>query len=204
MEEFRLKGNHFDTSLFFFLLRRRFFPNQDPGNLTPEINTVPVTLRQKHKKPDVKAKLAEEHFRSEMKDHGLRCTLERIAVLREIYESNSHLDADELFVKLKNKGVGISRATVYHTLDLLLKFHLVTRTDLGHKHTHYEKAYGVENHLHMVCNVCGRVLEISDSRLSSMLETLCRQNGFEPENFTLQLFGNCSCSQETSLPSKHS
>lgn len=164
---------------------------------------MPVTPQIKQKKPDTKSKLAEEQFRSAMKNNGLRCTLERIAVLREIYGSNSHLDADELFVRLKNKGVGISRATVYHTLDLLLKFHLVTRTDLGHKHTHYEKAYGVENHLHMVCNECGRVLEISDTRLSAMLEELCRQNGFEPERFTLQLFGKCTCSQDISLPSKH-
>ena len=147
---------------------------------------------EKKDKPAKITRLAEAQFRTGMKEHGLRCTSERIAVLQEIYRSDTHLDADELFVKLKNRGVGISRATVYHTLDLLLKFHLVSRTDLGHKHTHYEKAYGVENHLHMVCNDCGKVLEISDRSLSDMLENLCRKNGFEPESFTLQLFGKCS------------
>jgi len=149
-------------------------------------------------KPEKKEKtgnitrLAEAQFRTGMKEHGLRCTSERIAVLQEIYRAGTHLDADELFVKLKNRGVGISRATVYHTLDLLLKFHLVSRTDLGHKHTHYEKAYGVENHLHLVCSECDNVLEITDPSLLEMLEKLCRKNGFEPESFTLQLFGKCS------------
>ncbi|NTU96587.1 MAG: transcriptional repressor [Chlorobiaceae bacterium] len=137
-------------------------------------------------------RLAEAQFRVGMKENGLRCTSERIEVLQEIYRSNTHLDADELFVKLKNRGVGISRATVYHTLDLLLKFHLVSRTDLGHKHTHYEKAYGVENHLHMVCNECGKVMEITDTTLSEKLDALCRENGFEPDGFTLQLFGKCT------------
>jgi Fur family transcriptional regulator, ferric uptake regulator len=147
--------------------------------------------------PDKKEKtrnitrLAETQFRTGMKEHGLRCTSERIAVLHEIYRTGTHLDADELFVRLKNRGVAISRATVYHTLDLLLKFHLVSRTDLGHKHTHYEKAYGVENHLHMVCNECGKVLEITDPALSKILEKLCGKNAFEPESFTLQLFGKC-------------
>ncbi|NTV97713.1 MAG: transcriptional repressor [Chlorobiaceae bacterium] len=149
------------------------------------------SAQEKKEKPRNITKLAEAQFRIGMKEHGLRCTSERIAVLQEIYRSNTHLDADELFVKLKNRGVGISRATVYHTLDLLLKFHLVSRSDLGHKHTHYEKAYGVENHLHMVCNECGKVMEITDSALSEILQNLCRENGFEPESFTLQLFGKC-------------
>ncbi len=147
---------------------------------------------EKKEKPSKITRLAEDQFRTRMKEDGLRCTSERIAVLQEIYRSDTHLDADELFVKLKNRGVGISRATVYHTLDLLLKFHLVSRTDLGHKHTHYEKAYGVENHLHMVCSECGKVIEISDPSISDMLENLCRKNGFEPESLTLQLFGKCS------------
>ncbi|MCG8343946.1 MAG: transcriptional repressor, partial [Chlorobiales bacterium] len=87
-----------------------------------------------------KAEEAENLFKELMKAQGYRCTRERITVLKEIYESDNHLDADEIFVRLKKKGVSISRATVYHTLDLLFKFHLVNKIDLGHKHTHYEKS----------------------------------------------------------------
>jgi len=134
---------------------------------------------------------AESVLRNALKEQGQRCTSARIAVLREIYSSGSHLDADELYQRLKKRGVSISRATVYHTLDLLFRLRLVTRIDLGHKHTHYEKSHGVANHLHVVCEQCGQVVEITSSELGGMLEKLCRQQGFELGSYSLQVFGQC-------------
>ncbi|NTV02136.1 MAG: transcriptional repressor [Chlorobiaceae bacterium] len=134
---------------------------------------------------------AESLFRAFMKAEGLRCTSERIDVLREIYRSDTHLDADGLFSRLKEKGTGISRATVYHTLDLLFRLNLVNRIDLGHHHTHYEKAHGVANHLHIVCHRCGKVEEAASSRLAGMVEKLCAEQGFTLGSFSLQVFGEC-------------
>ncbi len=137
------------------------------------------------------ARQAESIFKASMKQDGYRCTQERLTVLKEIYESDSHLDADEIFVRLKKKGVSISRATVYHTLDLLFKFHLVNKIDLGHKHTHYEKSYGVGNHLHIICEQCDRVVEVHSDELNRILDTLCEQNGFSLGSFSLQVFAKC-------------
>ena len=134
----------------------------------------------------------ENLFKSFMKEEGLRCTQERLSVLREIYGSSTHLDADELFVRLREKGVAISRATVYHTLDLLFRYNLVTKIDLGHKHTHYEKSWGVANHLHIICLKCGKVSEATSSELGGMMEKLCAENGYSLGSFSLQLFGECS------------
>jgi len=135
---------------------------------------------------------AELLFRTAMKEQGHRCTTERIAVLREVYSSQSHLDADEIFIRLKQQNVGISRATVYHTLDLLFKFNLVTKVDLGHKHTHYEKSHGVANHLHIICEQCGAVVEVTSNELAEMLSRLCREQGFTLGSFSLQVFGRCA------------
>ncbi len=126
-----------------------------------------------------------------MKEEGLRCTSERINVLQEIYRSNTHLDADEIFIRLRKKGIGISRATVYHTLDLLFRFNIITKIDLGHKHSHYEKAWGVANHLHIICQKCGKVSEATSGELAVMMEKLCAENGFSLGSFSLQVFGEC-------------
>lgn len=142
-------------------------------------------------KPRAATRQAEALFRSYMKAEGMRCTTERIAVLREVYDSGTHLDADEIYRRLKERGVGISRATVYHTLDLLFRFHLVARIDLGHKHAHYERSHGVENHLHVVCEQCGSVIEITSDELGGLLERLCREQGFQLGSFSLQVFGRC-------------
>jgi Fur family transcriptional regulator, ferric uptake regulator len=133
----------------------------------------------------------ENLFKSFMKEEGRRCTRERLFVLREIYRSGTHLDADEIFVRLREKGVRISRATVYHTLDLLFRFNLVTKIDLGHKHTHYEKAWGVANHLHIICLKCGQVSEATSGELGGMMQKLCAEHGYSLGSFSLQLFGEC-------------
>lgn len=134
---------------------------------------------------------AESLFRSFMKAEGLRCTSERIDVLHEIYCSDTHLDADGIYSRLREKGTGISRATVYHTLDLLFRLNLVNRIDLGHHHTHYERSLGVANHLHIVCHRCGKVEEATSSQLAGMVEQLCTDNGFSLGSFSLQVFGEC-------------
>ncbi|MBF0585578.1 transcriptional repressor [Prosthecochloris sp. N3] len=150
-----------------------------------------MASRTKTREKKEQAKQAEEVFKAAMKEEGYRCTRERLTVLREIYLSDSHLDADEIFVKLKKKNVSISRATVYHTLDLLFKFHLVNKIDLGHKHTHYEKSYGVSNHLHIICEQCDRVVEVHSEELNSILERLCDENGFTLGSYSLQVFARC-------------
>lgn len=134
---------------------------------------------------------AETLFRSYMKAEGLRCTSERIDVLQEIYRADTHLDADEIYVRLRQQGTGISRATVYHTLDLLFRINLVTRIDLGHHHTHYEKTLGVANHLHIVCQRCGKVSEAASGQLAGMVESLSAEKGFTLGSFSLQVFGEC-------------
>lgn len=130
-------------------------------------------------------------FKSYMKEDRFRCTQERLSVLRELYRANTHLDADELFARLHKQGVSISRATVYHTLDLLFQYNLVTKIDLGHKHAHYEKAWGVANHLHIICLKCGKFSEASSEELEKIMERLCTENGYSLGSFSLQLFGEC-------------
>lgn len=163
-----------------------------------------------HKKLSQQTLQAESLFKESMKEEGYRCTKERITVLREIYESDSHLDADEIFVRLKKKEISISRATVYHTLDLLFKFHLVNKIDLGHKHTHYEKSYGVDNHLHIICEQCDRVVEVHSDELNEILEQLCEKNGFTLGSFSLQVFAKChaetdahNCKMRSSSNARH-
>lgn len=157
---------------------------------------------QNRKQNSEKLVQAETLLKAYMKENSMRCTTERLIVLRELYQSGSHLDADEIFVRLKKKGLSISRATVYHTLDLLLKCHLATKIDLGHKHTHYEKSHGVANHLHIVCEKCGKVVEVTSDELTALLENLCLNNGFELGSFSLQVFGKCSTPECENHPAK--
>lgn len=57
--------------------------------------------------------------------HGLRCTRQRLAVARCLFEKRQHLSAPELLRRLRERGCRCSRATVYNTLNLFADHGLV-------------------------------------------------------------------------------
>ena len=55
-------------------------------------------------------------FTAHLENKGLRKTGERYAILEEIYARSGHFDVDELYAGMKERGLQVSRATVYNTL----------------------------------------------------------------------------------------
>ncbi len=51
----------------------------------------------------------------------LRLTDQRIAIWNQIRNSKKHMDVEEIFSLLKTKRKIVSRATIYRTLDVLVK-----------------------------------------------------------------------------------
>ena len=66
-----------------------------------------------------------------LKNEGLRYTSQRQIVWDEICKTDDHLDAEEIYFKIKTSGQKVSRATVYRTIDVLVKNHLVRKLELG-------------------------------------------------------------------------
>src|ERR1043165_6521089 len=90
-------------------------------------------------------------FENFLGTQGVRLTQERVALVREIFSTHYHFEADELLLKMKQKAVKISRATIYRTLELLVKSGMVRRVHLGEDHSHYEYASGNSHHDHLIC-----------------------------------------------------
>lgn len=134
---------------------------------------------------------ASEILRNHLKEQGFRQTPERFSVLEELYTSEGHFNADELFLRMKNKGSRISRATVYNTLELLVHCNLVECHQFGHNHMHYERAYGFQHHDHLICNHCGDIIEFSMPELEMLQDEACLRLGFTPDRHSLQIFGSC-------------
>lgn len=139
-------------------------------------------------------------FSAFLKERNLRQTPERVAILEEVYASDDHFDADELYLRLKNNGVQVSRATVYNTLDLLVACDLVGRHQFGHNQAKYERAYSYWQHDHLICVTCGRILEFCDPRLQGIQETISDIFDFEITRHSLQLYGQCL---DAGCPGKH-
>jgi Fur family transcriptional regulator, ferric uptake regulator len=130
-------------------------------------------------------------FQDFLQKQGLKLTSERVALVREIFSIHYHFEADELLFKMKEKNVKISRATVYRTLELLVKSGMVRRVHLGEDHYHYEHVTGDSHHDHLICTTCGGVIEFHDEVLERRQLEICERKKFTPTFHNLQILGVC-------------
>ena len=132
-----------------------------------------------------------EIFRDYMRSNQLRQTPERFAVLEEVYTSEDHFDADELYMRLKMKDVQVSRATVYNTLDLLQSSNLVKRHQFGQNQSKYEAAWSFSQHDHLICTDCEAVFEFCDPRIQGIQEMVGEIFDFNIQSHSLHVYGSC-------------
>jgi Fur family transcriptional regulator, ferric uptake regulator len=149
-------------------------------------------------KADVEVKRFTEFLRAS----GQKLTRERAALVREIQGTHYHFDADELLFRLKDKQIKTSRATIYRTLELLVRSGMVRRVHLGEDHYHYEWVGKDSHHDHLVCTTCGNVIEFHDEQLEARQHKVCADNGFRPTFHNLQILGVCAkCQKKGEEPS---
>jgi Fur family ferric uptake transcriptional regulator len=122
---------------------------------------------------------------------GYRLTPQRAMVVSAIENSEDHISAEEIYAQIVAKYPQVNISTVYRTLELLKKLALVTETDLGGGRV---KFHPVEkgNHHHLVCQNCGAIIDLDDSVLASLKNTLLRQYDFAADLKHLAIFGLCA------------
>ena len=132
-----------------------------------------------------------ERFVSFIRQRGLRLTPERLALFDEMYSQHAHIDAEQLLAAMKERGLKTSRATVYRSLDLLVECGLVRKHRLGGSRHVYEHVHIGLRHDHLVCRVCGRVVEFVSPGIEALQTEICRAHEFEPQLHSLQIQGVC-------------
>ena len=148
---------------------------------------------------ETKLQEAREAFSRWLDQHSHRKTVERFAILEEIYSRNDHFDVESLYMEMKSSGYRVSRATVYNTLDLLVESRLVIKHQFGNQQARYEKAYGFRQHHHLICLDCSKVMEFCDPRMAEIQDTVGQLFETRIVQHSLVFYGNC---QKTECPDR--
>lgn len=133
-----------------------------------------------------------EQFLDYLRSRGQRVTSERLEVFDEIYAQHGHIDAEKLLASLQRRGAKVSRATVYRNLDLMVDCGLVRKSRLGQGRFLYEHLHEGQDHDHLVCGSCGRVVEFVSPGIAALQAEICRAHGFVPGRSALQIQGLCN------------
>ena len=119
---------------------------------------------------------------------GLRKTPERYAIIEEVYSFDHHFDADELYSQMIKKKYRVSRATIYNTLELLVKLELVSRHIFKDNISKYEKSFGFRQHDHIILDD-DDIIEFCDPRIQSIKNTVEEMFDIKIKNHSLYFFG---------------
>lgn len=138
-----------------------------------------------------------ERFEEYLQSRGKRVTQQRLTLVDHVFERHAHFDADELIASLAGRPEtgGVSRPTVYRTLNELVEAGLLRKMTLGGRAV-YEHDYGYPQHDHLYCQMCEKLIEFHSDDLAAIRDAVAREHNFRATGHRLIITGVCrECSR---------
>lgn len=132
----------------------------------------------------------EKEFRSIVHSRGYRLTPQRQIILDAVRETGGHCTPEQVYERVQRVNSAINRATVYRTLEFLLKLGVVTTAHLEENQVVYEMA-GTEPHHHLLCQNCRHLVEIDHELIAPLFQQLETELDITILTDHLVLFGLC-------------
>jgi len=132
---------------------------------------------------------------SAFEEAGYRLTGQRRALADVIASRRGHFTAEDLLRESGRRRLGVTRATVFRSLDVLADLGVVERLDLP-SGEHAFVACEPAHHHHVVCSSCGRSTGVADQGLEAVAQAVGSATGYRIDAHRLELFGLCPVCQE--------
>jgi Fur family transcriptional regulator, ferric uptake regulator len=128
--------------------------------------------------------------RNALGDAGYRLTEARRSIADLIARREGHFTAADLVADARERRLGIGRATIFRTLDVLAELRAVERLDLPTGEHAYVACEPVHHH-HVVCSNCGASRDVDDAGWRAVVGDIERRTGYQIDGHRLELFGRC-------------
>jgi Fur family ferric uptake transcriptional regulator len=124
-----------------------------------------------------------------LRRHGIQVTAQRLAVLRAV-AAEPHVTADAVADAVRGEIGAISLQSVYDALAVLVAAGLLRRIQPSGSPARFEDRVG-DNHHHLICRVCGRVVDVDCAIGSAPCLKASSASGYEIDEAEVAYWGRC-------------
>lgn len=135
-----------------------------------------------------------ETLTAALRQAGLRLTPQRVAICRHLTESKLHPTCAQIYAALKPEYPSLSLATVYNTLEVLVRLGVVNA--LGHAGdgaVHFDA--DTTPHINLACIACHEIVDIDAPQTAGLENEIRRTSGFQLLGARVVYYGICSACQ---------
>lgn len=125
----------------------------------------------------------------QLREHRLKVTPQRLAIFHMLTNTKSHPSAEMIYNSLRDTHPTMSLATVYKTLDALVKASLVQQINVGEDSFRYDAT--TQSHPHIICSTCHCVHDLEADALPDLKSTVAEKTGFNLSHEQLYFYGVC-------------
>jgi Fur family peroxide stress response transcriptional regulator len=119
----------------------------------------------------------------------MRNTRQRQVVLDILRSTDTHPTADWVYERARQVIPNISLGTVYRLLNRLHEEGMVAQLDAGSRKARFDGNPG--NHQHIVCDICGRIVDVPDVIDAQAAQRIEQLTGFRVSTHRVDWFGVC-------------
>lgn len=124
-----------------------------------------------------------------LRHRGIQITAQRLAVLRAV-AGQPHTTADAVAEAVRAEIGAISLQSVYDALGVLVGEGLLRRIQPAGSPARFENRVG-DNHHHLICRVCGRVVDVDCAVGSAPCLNAVDDRGYEIDEAEVAYWGRC-------------
>lgn len=144
--------------------------------------------------------MTEGEMRTALQRYGLRWTAQRRVVCQALRDRRDHPTADDVLGAVRERFPGISRATIYNTLETLVRAGLCTLLRSQDGVRRFDP--NLVPHDHLVCTRCGLLADLSRRGAERRVSGRVRRDGFQVNEIRVEYRGLCRDCRLAAAPSK--
>jgi Fe2+ or Zn2+ uptake regulation protein len=135
--------------------------------------------------------MQETKIKDHLLENGVRPMNKRVKIMNYLISKRNHPTAEMIYHDLVNEIAGLSKTTVYNTLNLFVHEGIVRPLNIDSNELRYD--YDISQHGHFKCKECGEVYDFSMNK--ELLQDLQLKN-FVLDDYQFSIKGVCSICQK--------